>query len=323
MTPTILPQNLRTGSPTVPPLPSPLPPPRRGLVDAADTGAQRYEAAFAGFGPDRTDERRPARGRRPSGRREARGASGSAASEGGEAGGGHERWLLTYADMITLLVAFFILQYALVVAAPRPADRHASQELLQTAVRAALLGSAENGARVVPRPVAIQTGGRAAQQRLWQRLNAWIGARHLQSDVRVEREPGGIVIRLDSGDAMLFATGTAQVQPRAALILNGLFNALVPEMTGNHVRAVRVAGHSDNQPVAPGSPWQTNWQLSAARAAGVAAYLAAKNNAHLAGRLEATGYGESRPVASNQTPQGRRRNRRVEIRVLLADNNNR
>ncbi len=223
--------------------------------------------------------------------------------------------------MITLLVAFFIMLYAMASQSPQP---DGARQQFQNGVRSALLGVGEpprplNNSRIVVAPPVEAFRNDVAQKRLFGRMAGWIARRHLGSQVRLEAEPGGVVLRLDSG-AMLFDTGTAALEPRGAEIVDALEDALAPEVVAGQVRAVRVAGHTEDQPIAPGSPWGSNWQLSSARAAGVAARLAGRGGPALSSRLEATGYGASRPVAANDNENGRRRNRRVEIRVLLVQN---
>jgi len=231
-----------------------------------------------------------------------------------------DRWLLTYADMITLLVALFILLYSL---SPRP-DAKTMARLGQGARET--LGVLEGGGRLLDgagRAVAPPAAEAAwspvkEAERLRRRMEGWIQAAGLSSQVRLAAHPdNGLVIRLDSG-AMLFDTGTADVQPRTRDLLRALEAAVAPALEAGVVRAIRVEGHTDDQPIAS-TRFASNWQLSSARAAGVAAFLARSGGDKLAERVEATGYGDSRPVAPNRTPAGRRRNRRVEIRVLFAE----
>jgi chemotaxis protein MotB len=113
-------------------------------------------------------------------------------------------------------------------------------------------------------------------------------------------------------EAMLFSSGSVQLTQTATDILDK-----VGEVTGNYPdREIRVEGHTDNVGIALEfqDRFKSNWELSTARATSVVHYLRRQHNVP-ADRIAAVGYGEYRPVADNSTPEGRRTNRRVVIRV--------
>jgi len=127
--------------------------------------------------------------------------------------------------------------------------------------------------------------------------------------VKLEMMEKGLVITV-VGD-VLFDSGKAKIRPQSYPILNKVATVLnenVPELK------VGIEGHTDNQPIRH-SGWKTNWELSTARALSVLHYLV-DNKGVYPERISAIGYGEFRPVASNNTKDGRQLNRRVEIVIL-------
>lgn len=232
--------------------------------------------------------------------------------DGGHEGAGMMRWLLTYADMITLLLALFIVLYS------QSQINAAKFEAVAAAVRAALGGASERPAPV-PTPASvgrlpIEGSLRVApgsppavtlEQQMAQFLDA-IRRAGLQESTRVLRENAGIVIRLP--DDILFETGSADLRPDAlptVVRLAGIINQV-------HGTAVRVEGFTDSRPIhTPQFP--SNWELSVARALSVVQALIASGVAPE--RLSAAGFGPYHPVATNATPEGRAQNRRVEILV--------
>jgi chemotaxis protein MotB len=129
--------------------------------------------------------------------------------------------------------------------------------------------------------------------------------------VRLQMLERGLVITV-VGD-VLFDSGKATIKPEAGNILNKVSKVLkenVPQLN------VGIEGHTDNEPIMH-SGWKSNWELSAARALSVLHYLV-DNQGMSPERVSAIGYGEYRPVASNDTKDGRQLNRRVEIVVMPA-----
>ena len=127
--------------------------------------------------------------------------------------------------------------------------------------------------------------------------------------VTLGMEDRGLVITFV--DEVLFDSGKAVIKPAAHDVLNRVAGILKDKTAD---RNIGVEGHTDNQPIKY-SGWKSNWELSTARATSVLHYLV--DNCRFAPeRLQATGYGEYRPIASNLTPQGRQKNRRVEIIIL-------
>lgn len=126
--------------------------------------------------------------------------------------------------------------------------------------------------------------------------------------VKLKMEKKGLVITV-LGE-VLFDPGKAELRKESYPLLDKIARILREEVRTHNVG---IEGHTDNQPIKY-SPWKSNWELSAHRALSVLHYLESKGVAPQ--RLSERGYGEYRPVASNDTEEGRQLNRRVEIVIL-------
>jgi len=212
-----------------------------------------------------------------------------------------ERWLLTYADLITLLLAFFILMYSM--------SRVDAKKFGQ--VTGALNGILR-GTPAQPLDASFNSAaGRDADSSPLRSLEQAI-ERRLQLDgladrITTIRDNRGLVIRIMESAA--FDPGSADLKPQMYDVLKVLAHEL-----GEIPNRVRIEGHSDNTPIAT-ARYPSNWELSTARATGVVRYLIERLGVDPE-RISALGYAEYRPVASNATPQGRARNRRVDIIIL-------
>jgi chemotaxis protein MotB len=136
-----------------------------------------------------------------------------------------------------------------------------------------------------------------------EKLQGFVNRNELQETVRVEKEEEGVFLRMETGT--LFGSAEADLRPDAREILKYL-----SQVTRDLNVGVVIAGHADNQPILSGS-FASNWELSAARAAGVARYLV--QDGHPATMVRVESYGEFKPIADNDTPEGRAKNRRVEL----------
>jgi flagellar motor protein MotB len=137
------------------------------------------------------------------------------------------------------------------------------------------------------------------------RLSSEIGG----EDISVGFDERGLVVRML--DRVLFDSGKAQLRQEAYPVLDKVAKILKEELAG---QPIGVEGHTDNEPIRK-SGWKDNWELSMARSRSVLTYLV-KNRGVNPAKISAGGYGEYRPIASNDTADGRRMNRRVEIVVL-------
>lgn len=128
-----------------------------------------------------------------------------------------------------------------------------------------------------------------------------------QGLVTVERRDGKVFVSLGTGGA--FPSGSAVLTEQARSIVAELANA-----TNDPSSTVVVAGHTDNVPIAFGALYRDNWDLAAARAASVVQEIEALNEVPER-TMSAVSFGETRPIADNRTPDGRERNRRIEVEI--------
>jgi chemotaxis protein MotB len=229
---------------------------------------------------------------------------------GGHDGGGALRWLLTYADMITLLMAFFIMLYSMSVM------NMAKFRQLAISVRSGFGGEVEGKGLSIASPgsaINLNPGvGPQAPltplQKVEREVNRYITKKGLRSVVSVHQEPRGLVVSFRS-DHLLFDRGSAELRPAAQEILKQVAEKIRPL---NY--PVRVEGHTCNLPIHT-AQFPSNWELSTARATNVVRYLIAQGG-FPAGRLSAAGYADVHPIAPNTTEESRMRNRRVDLVVL-------
>lgn len=246
-------------------------------------------------------------------------------------GASHERWLLSYSDMITLLLALFVVMFAAssvnnaklrviaesvatALGVPRVEDKPGDVDdaqspaagTLKSKQYAVLTPSAE-AAKKLRGLLAAHRREERELARLARRIRARAQKAGFGSSVRARVEERGLAVRLVS-DRVLFDLGKADLRPEAIPLLRLIAQEL--RRVPNHIR---VEGHTDTVPI--NTPmFASNWELSAVRATTVVRYLDRQRIASR--RLSAAGYGHRRPIASNATARGRQRNRRVEVVVL-------
>ncbi len=238
-------------------------------------------------------------------------------------------WLMSYADMVTLLMTVFII---LVLMAGMKSSGNPGRPGVDEGVngargflnnifelRAMSPYADENGYVMVGREGA--TGALTPEQRKslavikaedlerirWRQatlddITIKLGAAHLESYVKAEFEGGNI--RINVPDPVTFVAGIEEVDPRGLAVLR----ALVPVLSVGDFSIV-VEGHTDDTPPAPG--YKSNWEFSAARAAFIVRLLIEGGIA--AKRLEVAGFADTHPIMNNRTPEGRAQNRRVTI----------
>lgn len=209
----------------------------------------------------------------------------------------HERWLVSYADLVTLLLALFIVLYA-------TADANRARAIA-AAVRAQFEGES-----APPAGRGVLPGGDSLASIQASVEHAVAARDSLRRNARVRREGRALIISLT--EAGFFAPGDANVRDAEAL---ASVDALAAALAGESA-PVRVEGHTDSLPIS-NARYPSNWELSAARASAVLSRLAAAGVAP--SRLSIAGYAGERPVAPNDTPQGRALNRRVDV-VVLGEN---
>lgn len=215
-----------------------------------------------------------------------------------------ERWLLTYADLITLLLAFFIVMYSM--------SRIDAKKF--GAMTSALTGALK-GVDLAQRDRDLQgrlnTGGplKTGELRLVQRqLAQKVGDAGMSSSISADVTERGLVISVK--DATLFEIGKADLNPEALAVLR-----VIGREISNVTNHVRVEGHTDPRPInTPRFP--SNWELSTSRATSVLRFLVDSTGC-APQRISALGFGEYRPMVINDSPEHMAANRRVDI-VLLS-----
>lgn len=225
----------------------------------------------------------------------------------------HERYLITYADMITLLMALFIILFAM-----SQLDLEKYSRFREGTAEAFNSPVLEGGAGILEGSVPVSAAGDGGEgygghldpaeaEFAAAAISRSLDDLGLESTVRTLVDARGLVLVLSTDD-VAFASGSWDLTPPGAAALDLLFGPLL-EVDNE----ILVEGHTDSVPMFGG---MTNWELSANRAGAVVRYLIdARGVAPV--RLSAAGYADTRPLAPNTTEAGRRSNRRVEIVVRL------
>ena len=218
---------------------------------------------------------------------------------------GRSAWLMCYADMVTLILVFFILLFALSERNfGKITDNLKSIKITTgTETLEASLFDIINKDSLKERKMLDQLTG-MRQVDVFKEIQAFIGRKRLQKDVEAKFIEGKIVLRI-KGKA-LFNTGSAELLSGATKILSGIIHILKE----NPQYDIDIQGHTDNRPINT-AKFASNWELSAIRATTVLRYLIESGLSEE--RLTATGFADLRPAARNDTPEERMKNRRVEI----------
>lgn len=216
-------------------------------------------------------------------------------------GPSHERWLVSYADFITLLFAFFTTMYAISTVDARKLS--SMVDSMQQAFDTDDVSPAKRPAAVVPATTPTLTA--AQRERI---LADKLRARLDGTGVEVEIDHRGIVVSMR--EAGSFQTGSADLSDAARRILQ----ELAATLGSDAAMTLRVEGHTDDVPIRAGR-FASNWDLSTARATSVVTYLVQDVGVQPR-RLSAAGYGQYHPRVPNLTDGDRARNRRVDIVIL-------
>ncbi|WP_194714890.1 flagellar motor protein MotD [Noviherbaspirillum soli] len=229
-----------------------------------------------------------------------------------------ERWLVSYADFITLLFAFFVVMYAvssindgkvkvasnalttafgrLPAAAPPVRDRLAPE--LPLLPRQSIYRSRLNDNAIRREKEQLTTIARD--------LLTALAPLASQGKVKVTQGARGITVEINA--SVLFAPGDAKLSAPSTEAL-----AAVAQVLKDDLHAIQVEGHTDNVPIR-NALYPSNWELSSVRASSVVRLFIDNGVAPV--RLTAIGHGANRPVESNDTPEGRLRNRRVQLMIM-------
>ncbi len=278
----------------------------------------------------------------------------------------HERWLVSYADFITLLFAVFVVLYAM-----SQVDKARVAKVIASTNEAFGIAKSSSApvfnvidsdsANMVPIPdplqqkvttpdSSVEKKKKLAQllkdktskdeafetsvvesiqdeknkkkeeqekaraevkdfKKIKESIASFLQEKGADEKVSMEITPRGLVISLK--DTEFFDSGKAIVRPDSMLVLDNISAAI-----GQYSNSVRIEGHTDNAPIKT-SLFPSNWELSTARATNIVHYLV-KTHALPPERLSAIGYGEFRPIADNNSEEGRKKNRRVDVVLLSA-----
>ncbi len=244
----------------------------------------------------------------------------------------HERWLVSYADFITLLFAFFVVMYAIssvnegkyrvmsdsiveafknaptsekIIYIPAPAPQKSESGTL--AIQPIPLKS-------MPTPLEVAQQKEQAQRREKMKSVAGSLLNVMEplvkgGQVKVTESNRGISIEINA--SLLFAPAQAVLNKESIQVLTAVGKVLASD-----THQVQIEGHTDNLPIAS-TVFPSNWELSSARASSVTRLFV--ENGVAPSRIVVIGYADNRPVDTNDTPEGRARNRRVTV-MILAEN---
>jgi chemotaxis protein MotB len=254
-----------------------------------------------------------------------------------------ERWLVSYADMMTLLFCLFMVLFA--ISSVNTSKFQALQKALQDAFSGAILSGGKavmtTGASQTDTSTRIQatpplealraattltttqtandpqsSASQAAEakaaaqeqndfEELKRRIDALARQQGIAKHVHTRISPDGLVVELLT-DKVFFDSGSAQLKVPAVALLDKVGAVIA----GEHTHPVLVEGYTDSQPIHT-PRYSSNWSLSGDRAAAVVDVL--HSSGVFSRRLSLKGYGAEEPVATNSTPEGRSRNRRVDV----------
>lgn len=218
----------------------------------------------------------------------------------------HERWLLSYADFITLLMIFFIIMYAM------SNLNKAKYEKLTTALNQAMgdgSAIADTGSKM-----GGEIGNGLSEdeklKKVKENLDKYLKDNHLSDSVSTTIEKRGLVVSFK--DSLFFDSGKAEVRPEQVDKLIKISKIINQSIVSDNY--IRVEGYTDSVPV-NNQVYKSNWDLSVMRASNVAQILINKADIKPE-RVSAIGYGEYRPKADNSTENGKSINRRVDILIM-------
>lgn len=219
---------------------------------------------------------------------------------------GMMRWLLTYADMITLMLALFIILFAM-----------STISKVKVQAFAKSVSGGFNNVWTINQPPNGGANGEASFEAsssipaIQKELEKFVKQNKLEQQVQVHAEARGLVITLLS-DKSYYDSGSAVMRPETLKILDGIAPLL--KRSSNEIV---IEGNADNDPIST-SIYPTNWELSGARATGVLRHFVEADGIS-ARRISSASYGEFRPRNKNGSPDEKQKNRRVDI-VLLNGN---
>jgi chemotaxis protein MotB len=214
-------------------------------------------------------------------------------------GGGAPAWMVTYADMVTLLLTFFVLLLSMA-----NMDQQKFKDALGS-LRGAFGIFGTSARTEVSRPKVISFAPMEDDyvQRLYQRVQVVLSRLQIDRDIDLVKDRGAVVLRVR--ESILFDPGSCTLKESAHPVLRKIARLVRPMPL-----ALRIEGHTDDTP--SNNPAVTNWDLSVQRAVATLKFLAGEDLIPLE-RMAAVGYGDQRPIEPNKSEENRAMNRRVEF----------
>lgn len=222
----------------------------------------------------------------------------------GDGPAGAPAWMVTYGDLMSLLLTFFVL----LLSFSTMAEPQKFQDAM-ISIRTALGVMPDNiSVQMIERDHAAASNERMRRMARELRRRMQVTGQDTNVNVQVHEQEG--ILQITLPNTILFASGSAQLLAGAEPVLRDVADVLnlAPAAT------IEIRGHTDSIPIAPGGLYQDNYDLSYARAKSVTQTLHTVGTIPLS-QFEIIAVGPSRPVATNETPEGRAENRRVEIFV--------
>ncbi|UOQ94153.1 flagellar motor protein MotB [Halobacillus shinanisalinarum] len=240
---------------------------------------------------------------------------------------GSPKWMTTYADMITLILVFFILLFSMsqinmvkfeAIAEsfrnrmifdfyPSPVENEYPTEQAKIQENGEMNNEFEEPADK-PQNMADLEEAESNLDELLKEVTQYLKANQLQDTISATRKDHGVVLVLQ--EQLLFETGEA-----AILEYGKPFLSKVGTLLNNIPNYVKVEGHTDNRPIST-LKYPSNWELSGARASSVIRYLTSTIEGLGQSRFSAVAYADTRPIAPNDSPKNWSKNRRVEIVII-------
>lgn len=222
---------------------------------------------------------------------------------------GAPEWMATYGDLVTLLLCFFVLLFSM-----STIDNQKFKAII-TSMQGSL-GVLDSGIIVEMDPITTTFPGDITDEeneefkKILEQINDFIKENELEKSITLKLDERGLLIRFL--DTVLFDSGKADIKDEAKYIID-----MISDVIKESDKSIRVEGHTDNVPINTGR-FPSNWELSTARAVNVVKYIIELKDIE-PWRISAAGYGEYHPIDTNDTSEGKQRNRRVDIVILRTE----
>lgn len=218
---------------------------------------------------------------------------------------GSPAWMITYSDMVTLLLTFFVLLISM-------SDVNKIKFVKAVGSLRGALGILEATDYEDIYPIELlQTSTLFDErvQRVYEKIESRVQDLNINEDIQVVKDRGAVVLRLNN--SILFDSGANELKPEAHSVLREVAELIRPLQLN-----LRIEGHTDDTPVYRAN--YSNWDLSVSRALSVLKFFTQEQLLSL-DRLSAAGYGSQRPIVPNDSPENRAKNRRVDLYLEQGD----